>query len=145
MATTKFTASSFLIRVIIALALVLATYNPIKPYSYYEWAIAPAIFDFNLFSPIQGLLGVILLIGWAIFLRATTRSLNLFGILLAVAFIATSIWVMVDQGWVSLDGSGAIQWIILIGLSLILAVGMSWSHIRRRMTGQLDVDEVDSE
>lgn len=86
-----------------------------------------------------------LLIGWAIFLRATTRSLNLIGILLAVALIATSIWVMIDQGWVSLDGSAAITWMILIGLSLVLAVGMSWSHIRRRMTGQLDVDEVDSE
>jgi len=142
MATTKFTASSFLIRVIIALALVFATYNPIKPYSYYEWAISPAIFDFNLFTPIQALTGVMLLIGWVIFLRATARSLNMFGILLAAALIATSIWVMVDRGWVSLDGSGTLQWIILIGISLILAVGMSWSHIRRKMTGQLDVDEV---
>lgn len=145
MATTKFTASSFLLRLAASFALVFASYNPIKPYSYYEWAIAPAIFDFSLFTPIQGLLGVVLLIGWTIFLRATTRSLNLFGILLAVALIATSIWVMIDRGWVSLDGSGAIAWMILIGLSLVLAVGMSWSHIRRRMTGQLDVDEVDSE
>lgn len=142
---TKFTTGNFLLRVAAAFALVFATYNPLKPYSYYEWAIAPAIFDFSLFTPIQGLLGVILLIGWVIFLRATARSLSLFGILLAVALITTSIWVMVDQGWVSLDGSGAITWVILIGLSLVLAVGMSWSHIRRRMTGQLDVDEVDSE
>ena len=142
---TKFTTTSFLLRAIAAFALVFASYNPIKPYSYYEWAIAPAFFDFSLFTPIQGLVGVVLLIGWAIFLRATTRSLNLIGILLAVALIATSIWVMVDRGWVSLDGNGAITWMILTGLSLILAVGMSWSHIRRRMTGQLDVDEVDSE
>ncbi len=142
---TKFTAGNFLLRVTAAFVLVFATYNPLKPYSYYEWAIAPAIFDFSLFTPIQGLLGVMLLIGWVIFLRATARSLSLFGILLAVALIATSIWVMVDQGWVSLDGSGAITWVVLIGLSLVLAVGMSWSHIRRRMTGQLDVDEVDSE
>ena len=49
---------------------------------------------------------------------------------------------MVDRGWVSLDGSGTLQWIVLIGISLILAVGMSWSHIRRKMTGQLDVDEI---
>lgn len=145
MATTKFTATSFLLRAVAAFTLVFATYNPIKPYSYYEWAIAPSIFDFSLFTPIQALTGVVLLIGWAIFLRATTRSLNLIGILLAVALIATSIWVMIDQGWVSLDGSAAITWMILIGLSLVLAVGMSWSHIRRRMTGQLDVDEVDSE
>lgn len=142
---TKFTATSFLLRAIAAFALVFATYNPIKPYSYYEWAIAPSIFDFSQFTPIQGLTGVVLLIGWAIFLRATSRSLNLIGILLAVSLIATSIWVMIDQGWVSLDGSGAITWMILIGLSLVLAVGMSWSHIRRRMTGQLDVDDMNEE
>lgn len=145
MATAKFTATSFLLRVAAAFALVFASYNPIKPYSYYEWAIAPAIFDFSSFTPIQGLLGVVLLIGWSIFLRATTRSLNLFGIMLAVALIATSIWVMIDQGWVSLDGSSTLTWMILIGLSLVLAVGISWSHIRRRMTGQLDVDEVDTD
>ena len=27
--------------------------------------------------------------------------------------------------------------------SLLLATGMSWSHIRRRLTGQLDVDDVE--
>ena len=27
----------------------------------------------------------------------------------------------------------------------ILAVGISWSHIRRRMTGQVDVDEVEGD
>jgi len=142
---TRFTAGSFLLRLGAALALVLATYNPIKPYSYYEWAIAPAIMDFNLITPVQALLGILLLIGWVIFLRATSRSLGLFGVLLAAALVATVIWVLVDRGWVSLDGSGTLRWIILIALSLVLAVGLSWSHIRRRMTGQLDVDEVDSD
>ena len=28
-------------------------------------------------------------------------------------------------------------------LSLVLATGMSWSHIRRKMTGQIDVDDVE--
>jgi hypothetical protein len=27
----------------------------------------------------------------------------------------------------------------------ILAIGISWSHIRRRMTGQVDVDEVEGD
>ncbi|MGB5773274.1 MAG: DUF6524 family protein [Sedimenticolaceae bacterium] len=34
---------------------------------------------------------------------------------------------------------------MLVLLSAILAVGMSWSHIRRRLTGQIDVDEVDDD
>ena len=28
-------------------------------------------------------------------------------------------------------------------LAVILATGMSWSHIRRRLTGQFDVDDMD--
>mgnify|MGYP001109104166 CR=1 FL=1 len=28
-------------------------------------------------------------------------------------------------------------------LAMILAVGMSWSHLSRRMTGQLDTDAVE--
>ena len=142
---SRFTASSFLLRLAAALALVFATYNPIKPYSYYEWAIVPAIRDFSLIGPVQALLGILPLIGWVIFLRATSRSLGLFGVLLSAALVATSVWVLVDRGWVSLDGSGVLQWIILGALGLVLAVGISWSHIRRRMTGQIDVDEVDTE
>ena len=36
-----------------------------------------------------------------------------------------------------------IAWVVLVILSLVLATGMSWSHIRRRMSGQFDVDEKD--
>jgi hypothetical protein len=35
-------------------------------------------------------------------------------------------------------------WIVLFVFSMILAVGISWSHMRRRLTGQADVDEVDA-
>jgi hypothetical protein len=45
------------------------------------------------------------------------------------------------MGWLSLDSSNKLTWVILVVFSLILATGMSWSHIRRRLTGQVDVDE----
>jgi hypothetical protein len=142
---TKFTASSYILRLLSSLMLVLATYNPHKPWSYYEWAIVPALSDFSLITPIQGLIGVLLLIGWAMFLRATSRSLGFLGILLGLALCSTIIWVLVDQGWVSLDSNGVLSWIILIAIALLLGTGLSWSHIRRRITGQLDVDEVDDQ
>ena len=41
------------------------------------------------------------------------------------------------------ERSNVLQYIVLIMVSLVLATGMSWSHIRRRLTGQLDVDDVD--
>jgi hypothetical protein len=33
-------------------------------------------------------------------------------------------------------------WIVLFVFAIILAIGVSWSHLRR-FTGQADVDEVD--
>jgi hypothetical protein len=32
--------------------------------------------------------------------------------------------------------------VVLIAVSIVLAVGMSWSHINRRITGQTDTDVV---
>ena len=34
-------------------------------------------------------------------------------------------------------------WVVLIALGLILGVGMSWSIVRRELTGQASVDDVD--
>jgi hypothetical protein len=36
-----------------------------------------------------------------------------------------------------------VTWIVLFATSGILAVGMSWSHVRRRLSGQVDTDDVD--
>jgi hypothetical protein len=33
--------------------------------------------------------------------------------------------------------------VLLLILGVILGVGMSWSHIRRRLSGQASVDRVD--
>ena len=143
MAATKFTLQSFLLRLAGALALVFATFNPIEPYSYFYWALKPLIGDISNFTILKGFVGVVLLIGWTIFLRATTRSLGAFGTLLAIGFFGLLLWMIVDLGWISADNKVAITWLVLIGLSCVLSAGVSWSHIRRRITGQLDVDETD--
>ena len=144
MAKSKFSTSSFAFRLFFAICLVFATFNPLQPYSYYYWALEPLLRDFSEFSILKGLIGIILLIGWTIFLRATLRSLGFFGTLLAGAFFGLLLWLMVDNGWIGLDNQDAISWLVLIGLSGVLAAGLSWSHIRRRLTGQLDVDETDT-
>ena len=140
---SNFTVSSYLLRLLSAFGLVCATYNPIKPWSFYEWAIAPALTNFSLFTPVQGLLGIALLIGWVILLRATIRSLGFLGIFLGAALCAMIIWILVDRGWIVLGDNDVLSWVALIAISALLGTGLSWSHIRRRITGQLDVDEVD--
>jgi hypothetical protein len=135
---TEFNAGSFLGRWIFALALVMGTYNPTR-WCYYEWVTAKS----TAFGPIVAITGIVLLIGWIIFIRATFMSMGWLGIILGAALFGCMVWLFVDQDWLSLDAEGAIAWVVLVILSLILAVGMSWSHIRRRMSGQFDVDEKD--
>ncbi|MEP6390227.1 MAG: DUF6524 family protein [Halioglobus sp.] len=134
-----FTVGSFFARWLFATVLVFGTYNP-TDYSYVDWVLA----ETTTFGPIVAIVGIALLIGWIVFLRATFMSMGWLGISLGAALFGCIIWLFVDLGWLSLDATGAITWIVLIILSLILATGMSWSHIRRRMSGQFDVDEVDS-
>ena len=133
---TEFNAGSFLGRWVFALALVLGTYNPTE-YCYFNWVLSES----TTFGPIQAIVGLVLLICWIIFLRATFMSMGWLGIILGAALFSCMVWLVVDQGWLSLDSEGTIAWVVLVILSLVLAVGMSWSHIRRRLTGQFDVDE----
>ena len=143
MATNKFSFISFFVRLIFATALVMATFNPLQPYSYFYWAIHPLLEEMSSFSVLKAFVGVVLIIGWTVFLRATLRSLGFLGTLLAVVFFVLLFWLIVDQGWISLDGGTTLTWLILIGLSGVLSAGLSWSLIRRRVSGQYDVDEVE--
>jgi len=138
MAVKSFNVGNFLIRLILAIALVFATYNP-SGYSWYHWLVNS---NFAV-DPIIILAGILLLIGWIIFLRATLRSLGAAGTLLALAFFGVIVWALIYYQWLSLDNVTAMQYVALLVLSAILATGMSWSHIRRRMTGQLDVDDIE--
>ena len=142
MAEKHFNWNSFFIRLGFALILVYATYNP-SGYSFYDWAREALFGDAINITPPLALTGVVLLIGWAIYIRATLRSLGVIGLSLALAFFGTLIWWMVDIGLLGIDSVSIFAYVILFILAAILATGMSWSHIRRRMSGQADVDEVD--
>jgi len=137
MSSNDFNAASFLLRWVFALLLVLGTYNP-TDYCYTHWVIT-GIDDFG---PEMALVGIALIIGWIIFLRATFLALGVIGIGLFAAFFACVIWLLIDHGLLSLESTGVITWIIMVLISLVLATGMSWGHIRRRLSGQLTVDDV---
>ena len=138
MAANGFDFTSFLGRFIAAMVLVYATYNP-SGYSFFHW-VENSLPEFD---PLVALAGVVLLIGWVMFIRATMRSMGILGVLLASAFFGTLLWLIIDRGWLSVDNTKMITYITQFLLAAILATGMSWSHIRRRLTGQIDVDDVD--
>ncbi len=131
---------SFFIRFIFAIVVVFSTYNP-EGVSYYHWVIE----DLAGFSVLKAFVGVVLLIGWVILFRATLGSLGTIGIILATAFFGLAIWLIVDVLGLSTGDFRVLSYIIEILLASILSIGVSWSHIRRRISGQVGTDEIDTD
>jgi hypothetical protein len=115
-----------LARFAFALLVAGATYNPTR-YSYYAWAQSTG---WEWRPPIV-FVGVVLLIGWVICLRITLRSIGGIALLLANAFLAALFWLFADWGWLPIDDVAAISWLGVVSVAAILAVGMSWSDLRR--------------
>ncbi|NOQ79861.1 MAG: hypothetical protein GQ546_10725 [Gammaproteobacteria bacterium] len=141
MASNRFNLGSFFVRLFFAFILVFATFNP-SGYSFYDWILKGMETGFE---PLMAFAGIVLLIGWVVYIRATITSLGLIGLILAFAFFGTLLWMVIDWGFIPADSIQIITYIILSLLSMVLAIGMSWSHIRRRMSGQVDVNETDDD
>lgn len=128
----------FLIRWALAFILLAATYNPTQ-WNFMRWGMA----NYTQMLSVTVLVGLVLLIGYIIYLRATLRSIGLFGMLLVLAVAGTVVWVVFDQGLVNLTDAAINTWLGIAILSLVLAIGLSWSIVRRTVSGQSDVDDVD--
>ena len=128
----------FIVRFIFAIIVVFATYNP-EGHSYFHWIYE----DLPAFSVLKAFIGVVLLICWIILIRATLGSLGAIGIILAAAFFGLAIWLIIDVFGLSTDSFRIIAYIISIMLASVLSIGISWSHVRRRLSGQVDTDEVE--
>jgi len=122
----------FLLRLLAAALLVFATYNP-AGWSFLHWVRHGG----NGPLPLKVLAGIALAAGWVFCVRATLRSLGHVGTALAAAFFGVLIWLFVDLRGTDVEGS-TLAWIVLSCLAATLAVGLSFSLVRRRVTGQID-------
>ena len=134
----EFDFLGFLWRMLFALALVLLTFNP-TGHSYYHWLAD----GFPSVSPAEAVAGLLLLLGWIFFVRTTLSAIGTVGIVLMAALFASIVWWIVSKGWLDVGNRSTMAWIVLLVLGLMLGIGMSWSHIRRRLSGQAAVDRVD--
>ncbi|QFT60495.1 hypothetical protein FIU94_16825 [Sulfitobacter sp. THAF37] len=128
----------FVMRWVCAFILLAATFNPTE-YNYTNWVMDYGGANLS----IAVLLGLLLLIGYIIYLRATLRSIGAFGMLLVLAVVGAALWVLYDLKVLRLDNSSVNVWLSLAALSLVLGIGLSWSHVRRALSGQADIDDVD--
>ena len=128
------------IRFLFAFGLVVLTWNP-SPVNFYRWALN----QWADMTPVVVFVGIALLAAWLVFVRATARSLGPIGIVLAAALAGSLLWIIIYYGLIDPANNTVLAWVVLTLFSAVLAMGMSWSHLRRRWSGQADVDDVDDD
>jgi cbb3-type cytochrome oxidase subunit 3 len=139
MKNDDFGFGDFAWRLLFSLGLVLLTFNP-TGHSYYHWLAD----GFPKIGPLEAVAGVALLGAWVFFVRSTLAAMGTLGLVLLLAFFAAVVWWVVSQGWLDVRNRSAMGWVALLVLGLVLGIGMSWSHIRRQVSGQASVDRVDT-
>lgn len=132
-------------RFLFAVLLVYATWNPMGM-SFTHWVVLPLFGSgagaAEAAAPIKFLLGIALVVGWVVYVQATRRALGLTGALLVAAVCGGIVWLLVSYRVVAMQGA-TISHIILVSLAVLLTIGMSWSHVSRKLSGQIDTDTVD--
>ena len=129
------TPGGFLFRWLGALVLVLGTYNPTE-YNFIAWVMDDATRGEQL--PLKLLIGALIIIGYVIYFRATFELIGYIGIGLALLFFAGIIWLLLDYGILDFGEYQTLAWVGLFILATIMAIGISWSFIRRKLSGQID-------
>jgi hypothetical protein len=121
----------FVLRWLFAFLLLAATYNP-TDWNFIRWVMSVAVLG-----------SLLLIVGYIIYLRATMRSIGPIGMLLVLGLVGALLWVAFDLGWMNFENPTANTWIGLVAGSFVLGIGLSWSHVRRCLSGQADMDDVD--
>jgi hypothetical protein len=128
----------FVLRWLFAFLLLAATYNP-TDWNFTRWVMASG----GDMMSVAVLGSLLLIVGYIIYLRATMRSIGPIGMLLVLGLVGALLWVAFDLGWMNFESPTANTWIALVAGSFVLGIGLSWSHVRRRLSGQADMDDVD--
>jgi len=127
-------------RFLFAFGLVVLTWNP-SPVNFIRWALN----QWSNMTPVVLFVALALLAAWVVFVRATARSLGTLGILLTLALAGMVLWMIIRYTPLDPANTTILSWVLLALVAAVLTVGMSWSHLRRRWSGQADVDDVDED
>jgi hypothetical protein len=127
-----------LLRWLGAFLLLAAIFNPTR-WNYVSWAKG----HWSDQTPLVIFLGLILAVIAMVYLVSTMRSIGILGALVIAAIFGAGLWVLTDWGLLGLSNAALNVWLTILALSLILGIGMSWSILRQRLSGQQTTDEVD--
>ena len=127
----------FLARWLAAMVVVIMTYNP-SGYSYCDWLADTSDHHWLL----KALVGILLVIVYGTFGLATLRSLGRLGIVAWVLFFALIVWLIINTGVLGGMTPGLLVMLALTVFANVVAVGLSWSYLRYRLSGQADTNNV---
>jgi len=127
-----------LVRLLIAAAVVMGTYNPTGK-SIFHW-VTQHENPTDAWVVLVAIIAILINIGLLI---ATWKALGMVGTVIALIFFAALVYLSLQEGWVSTNNQGSLQWLGLILYSVFLGIGLSGAILWRRATGQLITDEAD--
>lgn len=123
------------LRWIAAIGLVFGAYNPSK-LCYVHWVRSSTMDD----APYVIFVGLVLLIGFTIYFRAMRHSIGFMGLGLLLALLGSGIWSLSHLGLIDLSNHSTRVYALLTVLATAMAIGLDWSILRRRISGQVDVE-----
>jgi len=126
----------FMVRWTFGQLIVMGTFNPFSM-SYFHW-----VTDHGGQISLKVLVGVGLIVLHVIAILASIRSLGLIGVGLLTAFFASAAWVLIDGRLLDIEDPKIFQLTLLLIGGTIYGVGLSWSHLRNRISGQVDSRDV---
>jgi hypothetical protein len=125
------TAAGVLVRTLACFALVFATWNP-TGYSYVTWAR----YSLQATAPEIAMAGATLLALHILFIRIAWLSLGPDGITGALAILFAGALTMWEFDLIDPWRGEARTYLLLLGFAMVLAIGMVWSLLKRRIVGQ---------
>jgi len=138
-----FISRTYFLRLVLAIILVFATYNP--HLSYFHWLVH----SIKSYESVEDLIfpvfiGIAITIGWIIFLRETFRALGRIGVLLTF-LLFTALFALLTSwfiGWELITTNlTLVQYILLTIIALVLGTGIYYQIFLRKLTGMRDVHD----
>jgi Family of unknown function (DUF6524) len=125
------TTPGILVRTLVCFLLVFATWNP-TGYSFLSWARYSAWAT----APEIAVAAALLLAGHILFARIAWLSLGADGITAALAILTAGALTLYEFDVIDLSRRTVGLYLLLSAFSMVLAIGMTWSLLKRRIVGQ---------
>lgn len=131
MSKAPFHVGNFVIRFVLCLFIVFATYNP-SGLSWWHW-----VKDTEGMWPYKTFSGILVVIAYSVILMVSRKAFDLLGLLLVSGLAASAVWIVFDLELFSPYTDAVVTVIYEVAIATVMAMGLSYSHIRSQLSGQV--------